>query len=142
MHVALQIVDSLSCVCLSTFGLLVVYLWSTSGLLVVYLWSTCGLLVIYLRSSSATDCHRLPHTATDWLKCFCIYRLKWPKAVSGWDGIWMEISVSTSSESTFCAANNNLRYPPFFPLKLKTQNFGQFPIQLAVGQWQRIFHRY
>ena len=86
--------------------------------------------------------HRLPHTATDWLKCFCIYRLKWPKAVSGWDGIWMEISVSTSSESTFCAANNNLRYPPFFPLKLKTQNFGQFPIQLAVGQWQRIFHRY
>ena len=30
--------------------------------------------------------HRLSHTATDRLKCFCIYRLKWLG--------WMEISVS------------------------------------------------
>ena len=28
--------------------------------------------------------HRMPHTATDWPKCFCIYRLKCSKAVSGW----------------------------------------------------------
>ena len=27
---------------------------------------------------------RLPHTATDWPKCFCIYRLKCSKALSGW----------------------------------------------------------
>ena len=28
---------------------------------------------------TATDCHRLPHTAADGLKCFCIFRLKWSK---------------------------------------------------------------
>ena len=30
--------------------------------------------------------HRMPHTATDWPKCFCIYRLKCSKAISGWTG--------------------------------------------------------
>ena len=25
--------------------------------------------------------NRLPHTATDWLTCFCICRIKWPKAL-------------------------------------------------------------
>ena len=29
-------------------------------------------------------CHRLPHTATDWPKCFCIYRLKCSTDISGW----------------------------------------------------------
>ena len=41
-------------------------------------------------------------------KCFCIYRLKCSKAISGWmgmdgmgmDGMGMEISESTSSKST------------------------------------------
>ena len=28
--------------------------------------------------------HRMPHSATDWPKCFCIYRLKCSKALSGW----------------------------------------------------------
>ena len=27
--------------------------------------------------------HRMPHTATDWPKCFCIYRLKCSKAING-----------------------------------------------------------
>ena len=36
-------------------------------------------------------CSNLPQTATDWLKLFCIYRLKCSKAISGterdkWDG--------------------------------------------------------
>ena len=30
--------------------------------------------------------HRLPHTATGWPKCFCIYRVKCSKAMS-WDGM-------------------------------------------------------
>ena len=36
-------------------------------------------------------------------KCFCIYRLKCSKAISGWmgmDGMGMEISENTSSNST------------------------------------------
>ena len=38
------------------------------------------------------------HTVTDWLKCFCIYRLKCSKAMwMGWVGNGMEISASTSS---------------------------------------------
>ena len=58
-----------------------------------------------LLSASAYICHyildhRLPHTATDWLKCFCKYRLKCSKAISGWVVMGMEISVSTSSKST------------------------------------------
>ena len=45
--------------------------------------------------------HRLTHTATDWRKYFCIYRLKCSKATCGWDGKgWMEISVSTNCKST------------------------------------------
>ena len=43
-------------------------------------------------------------TATDWLKCFCTYKLKCSKAmwiyVDGYGMDWMEISVSTSSMST------------------------------------------
>ena len=58
-----------------------------------------SLLVVYYCSSGATDYHRLPHTAADWLKCFCIYRLKCSKATSRLG--WGEISVvSTSSMST------------------------------------------
>ena len=49
---------------------------------------------------TASEMHLAPHTATDWPKCFCIYRLKCSNAISlfGWDG--MEISESTSSMST------------------------------------------
>ena len=32
--------------------------------------------------------HKLPHTSTDWPKCFCIYMLKCSKAIIGWMG-WM-----------------------------------------------------
>ena len=41
-----------------------------------YFWQPSGLLVPH----TATDCH-IP--ATDWLKYFCIYRLKCSKAISG-----------------------------------------------------------
>ena len=47
---------------------------------------------------------RLPHTATDWPKCSCIYRLKCSKATSGWLVGWL--SDCTYSKST-CGANNN-----------------------------------
>ena len=70
----------------------------------------CPLLSIVIHccpllSTSAKICHDLlyhwlPHIATDWLKCFCLYRLKWSKAISGLDWAGLEISVSTSSKST------------------------------------------
>ena len=39
--------------------------------------------------------HRMPHSATDWPKCFCIYRFKCSKAISEWiDGwVWVWKSV-------------------------------------------------
>ena len=46
------------------------------AVVVVTNWSPCGLL--------------LPQTATDWLKCFCIYRFKCSKW-DGWDGIGMDL---------------------------------------------------
>ena len=45
----------------------------------------------------------MPHTATDWPKCFCIYRLKCSKAISG----WLEMSDCTYSKST-CGAKNGI----------------------------------
>ena len=52
--------------------------------------------------------HKLPHTSTDWPKCFCIYRLKCSKAISGWTDRWTggrsEISGRPYSKST-CGAN-------------------------------------
>ena len=32
---------------------------------------------------TASEMHVAPHTATDWPKCFCLYRLKCSKAISG-----------------------------------------------------------
>ena len=72
-------------------GLEEVFWWWTSGQLAVCLWSTSGLLVapkwiwLYLALPCCTWLYLgmpwfiLPQTATDWLKCFCIYKLKCSK---------------------------------------------------------------
>ena len=50
--------------------------------------------------------HKLPLTATDWLKCFCTNRPKCSKAIYKWIGYgshtmgWMEINERTSAMST------------------------------------------
>ena len=46
------------------------------------------------------------HIATDWPKCFCIYRLKCSKAISGWMDGRTEISGRPYSKST-CGANKS-----------------------------------
>ena len=46
-------------------------------------------------------------TATDWPKCFCIYRLKCSKAINGWLVGW--ISHSTYSKSTCGAYKDRYR---------------------------------
>ena len=43
---------------------------------------------------------RQSNTATDWPKCFCIYRLKCSKAISGWLDGRTEISGKPYSKST------------------------------------------
>ena len=48
---------------------------------------------------------RLPYTATDWPKCFCIYRLKCSKTISGWVVEWL--SDCSYSKSTLGANNND-----------------------------------
>ena len=53
--------------------------------------------------------HRLPQTATDWLKCFCIYRLKCSKAVSGVDGMglgWKSLKAPLLW-APLCGANDS-----------------------------------
>ena len=67
-----------------------------------------GTAMYYQQPGSALVCHdlpfhRLPHTATDGPKCFCIYRLKCSKAISGWMVGWL--SDGTYSKST-CGAKN------------------------------------
>ena len=51
---------------------------------------SCARLYLAVPSSAMVShdlpFHRLPHTANDWPKCFCIYRLKCSKAIRGWDG--------------------------------------------------------
>ena len=66
-----------------------------------------------LLSTSSQICHdllyhRLPHTATDWPKCFCIYRLKGSKAISEWvwDGIeWKSLKAPGNLAMVVALAN-------------------------------------
>ena len=49
----------------------------------------CARLYLALPWSTMIYHSRLPHTVTDWPKCFGIYRLKCSKAISGWVG-WVD----------------------------------------------------
>ena len=61
-------------------------------------------------------CSNLPQTATDWLKLFCIYRLKCSKAISGterdkWDGnlCYKHCSASISTALDKCLKEKKVK---------------------------------
>ena len=53
--------------------------------------STVDIFIAVVVVTNSSPCGLLlPQTATDWLKCFCIYRFKCSKW-DGWDGIGMDL---------------------------------------------------
>ena len=78
---------------------------------------------------------RLPHTDTDWPKCFCIYRLKCSKAISGWLDGQTDISGRPYSKSTCGAKNAILDGCSTVDSKLDYDGIGWYSMVLHGIRW-------
>ena len=94
---------------------------------------------------SAVFCHdlrfyRLPHTATDWPKCFCIYRLKCSNALSGWAVTWLDGNIRETQILRAPAVHIRHETPCYELLKDLLGPILSLLVFVTIGRSQKAFH--